>query len=210
MDLRIGLVSTACPRLSVQTIPRSDVVLADVTLLIRRAGDATDFASYAPISVVGSVLLFQFDSLLFDGLYGRYDGTLVFNGVSYVSLQFQYTDQVGINPALQLSTIGPFKKNREYGNPDWSGTGISGPGTFIGLKDCPKSYAGAAGLAVVVQSNEKGLYFAPLSLTTYAPGQLPNAPPTNGILVVHGQLGGGIAYSQGGLWIDVRTQEVVP
>lgn len=162
MDLRIGLVSTTCPRLSVQTISRSDVVLADVVLLIRRVGDAADFVSYAPISVVGNVLTFQFDSLLFDNLYGRYAGTLSFNGTPYASLQFQYTSTVSINPALQLSTIGPYKKDREYADPNWSGTGVAGPGTFIGLKDCPKTYAGASGKLLSVRSLENGIEFVGL------------------------------------------------
>jgi hypothetical protein len=211
MDLRIGFVSTTCPRLKVQVTPRSDVVLPEVVMLIRRAGDATDFGSYTPIAVVGNVLTFQFDDQLFArGFYGRYESTLTFNRIPYASLQFQYTSDVGINPAQQLSTIGPYNSHeREYGNPDWSGTGIAGPGTFIGLKDCPKSYAGASGQTVSVRTDEKGLIFAPFQVATYATGQLPGAPPHNGVLAVHGENGGGLAYSMGGYWIDVRTQGIV-
>jgi len=209
MDLRIGLVSTSNPRLSVQVVPRSDVVLASVVMLIRRVGDAADFASYTPISITGNVLVFQFDSLLFDGLYGRYAGTLSYLGTPYASLQFQYVSDTGINPALQLSTLGPYQADPTYADPNWSGSGVGGPGTFIGLKDCPQTYAGAAGQTVRVNATETGMEFAPFTVTTYATGQLPLAPPTNGILVIHGQNGGGLAYSQGGLWIDVRTQAVV-
>lgn len=211
MDLRVANISTACPRISVQVEPRSDVILSEVVMLIRRTGDASDFASYTPISVVGYVLVFQFDAQLFErGLYGRYNGTLTFKGVPYASLQFQYTADVGINPALQLSTIGPYQRHeRDYGNSDWSGTGVSGPGTFIGLKDCPKTYAGAAGVGVRVRTDEKGLEFAPFMVAVYPTGQLPGAPPDNGVLAVHGENGGGLAYSMGGLWIDVRTQGVV-
>lgn len=162
MDLRIGQVSTDAPRLNVQTIPRSDVVLSEVELLIRRVGEPADYATYSPISIVGNVLTFQFDSLLFDNLYGRYAGTLSFNGTPYASLQFQYTSAVSINPALQLSTIGPYKKDREYADPNWSGTGIAGPGTFIGLKDCPKTYAGASGKLLSVRSLENGIEFVGL------------------------------------------------
>ena len=209
MDLRIGQVSLDCPRLQVPVQPRTDVVQSEIQLHIRRVGMEADFASYSPISTIGNVLVFQFDSLLFDGQYGRYAGTLVFNNIPYLSLQFEYTPAVSINPALQLSTVGPYWKPREYGNPDWSGTGVSGPGTFIGLKDCPKSYAGAAGQAVVVRTDEKGTTFGPFFVTTYATGQLPFAPAQNGVLVVHGENGGGLAYSQGSQWIDVRTQEAV-
>jgi len=162
MDLRIGQVSTDAPRLNVQTIPRSDVVLSEVELLIRRVGEPADYATYSPINIVGNVLTFQFDTLLFDNLYGRYAGTLSFNGTPYASLQFQYTSAVSINPALQLSTIGPYKKDREYADPNWSGTGIAGPGTFIGLKDCPKTYAGASGKLLSVRSLENGIEFVGL------------------------------------------------
>lgn len=211
MDLRIGLVSTTAPRLSVQVIPRSDVVLAGVSLLIRRVGDPADFASYAPISIVGNVLVFQFDALLFDGLYGRYAGTLTYLGTPYASLQFQFVPDASINPALQLSTTGPYQNCTQYNAncPDWSGTGIAGPGTFIGLKDCPKTYAGAAGQVPRVRVDETGMDFGPMYVTTYATGQLPSAPPQNGVLVVHGENGGGLAYSQGGQWFDVRTQAIV-
>jgi hypothetical protein len=209
MDLRIGSVSTTCPRLSVQTPPRSDVVLANVLLLIRRVGDAADFASYTPINIVGSVLQFQFDALLFDGLYGRYAGTLSYLGNPYASLQFQFVPDVSINPALQLSTTGPYQVTTTFADPNWSGTGIGGPGTFIGLKDCPKTYAGAAGQTASVNATETGMVFAPFAVTVYAAGKLPLAPPTNGVLVVHADLGGGLAYSFGGQWVDVRTQTVV-
>lgn len=209
MDLRIGQVSLDCPRLQVPVQPRTDVVQSEIQLLIRRVGEPADFASYLPISTIGNVLVFQFDSLLFDGLYGRYAGTLVFNGTPYLSLEFEYTTATSINPALQLSTVGPYRKPREYGSPDWSGTGVAGPGTFIGLKDCPKTYAGAAGQAVVVRSDEQGTTFGPFFVPTYATGQLPFAPSQNGILAVHGENGGGLAYSQGGQWVDVRTQEAV-
>ena len=196
MDLRIGLVSTTCPRLSVQTIPRSDVVLADVVLLIRRVGDTVDFASYAPISVVGSVLLFQFDSLLFDGLYGRYQGTLSFNGTPYASLQFQYASDVSINPALQLSTIGPYIVCQPYAAPNWSGTGIGGPGTFIGLKDCPKTYAGSAGMYVRVRTLENGVEFVQsvVGIESLVAGDnitINDADPLNPIISSTGGGGGG-------------------
>lgn len=209
MDLRIGQVSIDCPRLSVPVVPRTDVIQSEVVMLIRRVGDDADFASYTPISALGNVLVFQFDALLFDGQPGRYAGTLTFGGEPYASLQFQLTTEVFINPALQTSTIGPYRRPREFSNPDWSGTGVAGPGTFIGLKDCPKTYAGGAGQAVRVRADEKGLIIAPFFVATYATGQLPNAPPQNGVLAVHGESGGGLAYSQGGQWIDVRTQGVV-
>ncbi len=159
MDLRIGQVSLDCPRLQVPVQPRTDVVQSEIQLHIRRVGMEADFASYSPISAIGNVLVFQFDSLLFDGQYGRYAGTLVFNNTPYLSLQFEYTPAVSINSALQLSTVGPYRKPREYGNPDWSGTGVSGPGTFIGLKDTPKTYGGAAGQLVCVRELENGLGF---------------------------------------------------
>jgi hypothetical protein len=137
-------------------------VLSEVALQIRRVGEPTDFASYAPINIVANVLTFQFDSYLFGSPYGRYEGTLVFNNIPYASLQFEFVSTVSINPSLQLSTIGPYRKEREYGNPDWSGTGVAGPGTFIGLKDCPKTYAGASGKLLSVRSLENGIEFVGL------------------------------------------------
>jgi len=163
MDLRIGLVSTSNPRLSVQTVPRADVVLTSVVLQIQRLGMGANYASYSPISVVGNVLTFQFDSLLFDGLYGRYAGTLVYNSVPFALLQFQYTTDVLLSPAQQISTTGPYRPDLDYDStctdPNWSGTGIGGPGTFIGLKDCPQSYAGFSGYTIAVNPTETGLQF---------------------------------------------------
>jgi hypothetical protein len=162
MDLRVGVVSTVAPRLTVLTPARSDITLSGVTLLIRYIGQPVDSAQYAPISTTGNTtLLFQFDSLLFDQPFGFYEGTLQFNGMPYAQFQFRYTSDTSISAALQLSTTETYVLPVPYAAPDWSGTGIGGPGTFVGLKDCPKQYGGAAGFTVVVNSMETGLEFRP-------------------------------------------------
>jgi len=160
-NLRIGSVSTTSPRLQVQVTPRSDIVLADVTLNIRRLGDPSDYATYDVLQAINNVLIFQFDALLFDMPYGRYAGTLVFNGTPYASFEFNFTADVSISPALQVSTTGPYKRPDEYATPNWSGTGVSGPGTFIGLKDVSHSYAGCAGFVPTINGTETGIEFLP-------------------------------------------------
>jgi hypothetical protein len=164
MDLRVGIVSTVAPRLMVLTPARSDIALSGVTLLIRYIGQPVDSAQYAPISTTGgTTLLFQFDSLLFNQPFGFYEGTLQFNGVPYAQFQFRYTADTSISSALQISTTEPYTPPIPYATPNWSGTGIGGPGTFVGLKDCPKQYGGYSGYIVVVNTTETGLTFLPVN-----------------------------------------------
>lgn len=216
MDLRIGQVSVPCPRLNVQLIPRADVVPADIVMLIRRVGESADYASYEPIQVVGNIATFQFDDLLFDTAYGRFDGTLTYMGNKYASLQFQFVADPSINPALQLSTIGPYRKPREFGNPDYSGTGIAGPGTLIGLKDSlRKTYNGASGYKVVVRTDEKGFDFAPDTsgsggITGVQAGTgiaVDNTDPQRPIVSATGGGSGGIASVVAGVNIVVDNSD---
>jgi hypothetical protein len=160
-DLRIGYVSIDCPRLQVQVVPRSDVPMDSILMIVRRMGAPSDLATYVPINIAGNVLTFQLDALVFDNAFGRYQGALASNGVKYQQCEFEYTAQTQINPAQQLCTVEPYRRHHEFAKPNWSGTGIAGPGTFIGLKDTPKQYTGCAGYNVFVNEEETGLQFLP-------------------------------------------------
>ena len=160
-DLRIGYISVDCPRLQVQVIPRSDVPMDSISMIVHRTGAPSDLATYVPINIAGNVLTFQLDALVFDNAFGRYQGALASNGVKYQQCEFEYTAQTQINPAQQLCTVEPYRRHHEFARPNWSGTGVAGPGTFIGLKDTPKQYTGCAGYNVFVNEEETGLRFLP-------------------------------------------------
>jgi hypothetical protein len=134
-------------------------------------------------------LVFEFDDALFNSQYGRYEGTLVANGNPYANLQFDYTAAVNINPALRVSTIEPYKAPPDCGQ-DITGTGNSGPGTLLFLKDTPKSYSGKAGMVMRVKADEQGTEFTPPSDVLYYvdPTKLPPVPgqPTLALVMVAG------------------------
>ena len=200
-DLRIGYVSVDCPRLQVQVIPRSDVPMESISMIVRRMGAPSDLATYVPINIAGNVLTFQLDALVFDNAFGRYQGALASNGVKYQQCEFEYTAQTQINPAQQLCTVEPYRRHHEFAKPNWSGTGIAGPGTFIGLKDTPKQYTGCAGYNVFVNEDETGLQFLPgggsVGTLNNLVGDL-NLVAGNGVTITENQQTGNITIGVSG------------
>lgn len=95
---RIGYVriSPCQPRVTVTMGWGCDAPEGEIALYMKRVGDPTEFASYPPISVEGSKLLFQFDDLLFTREQGRYEGRLVVGAREYARLQFEYRDTVSV------------------------------------------------------------------------------------------------------------------
>jgi hypothetical protein len=184
MDLRIGQVSSGSPQLSVPYVPRTDVDFSQVMLQVRRVGTPLYFAEYAPLSTANGVLLFQFDTLLFTSPLGRYEGVIQYNGVSISQLQFQLTVNQGIPAPLQISTTEPYVPcYEEFGNCN-NGTGIEGAGTFLYLKDAPKSYAGQRGRAAIVNDTETGLTFgSPAPTTILAYDNVAELPPNPNTLI---------------------------
>jgi hypothetical protein len=61
---------------------------------MKRAGDATEFASYAPLDIQGSILTFEFDDLLWAQPYGRFVGRLVVGTQEIQCLSFEYSGDI--------------------------------------------------------------------------------------------------------------------
>lgn len=91
--MRIGVVSTASPRLVVPAYASTVVDWATSELWVRRAGKWEDTAIYTPISVAGNELTYQFDDLVFAGSLGRYYGVVRRTGVPVGFVEFTYSDE---------------------------------------------------------------------------------------------------------------------
>lgn len=88
---RIGYIriSSCAPRVQVTMGWGCDAPQGSINLYMKRVGEPAEFAAYPPISVEGSVLLFQFDDLLFTQAAGRYEGRLVVGAREYRKLHFE-------------------------------------------------------------------------------------------------------------------------
>lgn len=68
----------------------------EILLRVRRVGDRADFAMYPPLQEKGSVLLFQFDELLFQQKQGRFQGRLFIGPEYFGEIQFEYSDTASL------------------------------------------------------------------------------------------------------------------
>lgn len=62
----------------------------EVSLWVRRVGDAEEFAYYPALEVWGGRVMFQFDELLFAKLPGRYVGRMLVAGNEVLTVEFDY------------------------------------------------------------------------------------------------------------------------
>lgn len=89
--VRIGRCS---PRVSINMAHGCDGVIGEVALFMKRVGEPDEFAVYAPLELTGTLMLFQFDDLLFDRAEGRYEGRLSIAGIDRGVFQFEYRETV--------------------------------------------------------------------------------------------------------------------
>lgn len=67
----------------------ADIVsVGETALYIQRVGDLGEYAKYYPFEERNNQLSFAFDHILFDRQGGRYNGRLVYKGMTVQSLQF--------------------------------------------------------------------------------------------------------------------------
>lgn len=98
LPLALGIVRVApcAPRITITLSWGCDAPDGQILLYMKRAGDATEFASYAPLSIEGSVLTFEFDDLLWVQPYGRFIGRLVIGAQEIQCLSFEYVGDITV------------------------------------------------------------------------------------------------------------------
>lgn len=90
------IVNRANPRLMLHIDWGSDRPMGLMGLYVRRIGEPTDFAVYAPVDERGGEILFQFDELLFVRAQGVYEGRLMVGANQYAVVRFAYRDDVRV------------------------------------------------------------------------------------------------------------------
>lgn len=81
--------------LHVKNMDLADVLsVGETALYIKRTGDYAEYAKYYPFEERGNRLSFAFDNVLFARPTGRFEGRLVYKGVTLETTQFIYKANV--------------------------------------------------------------------------------------------------------------------
>lgn len=64
-----------------------------ISLYMKRAGEAAEFAVYFPLEVKGGEVTFQLDDLVWVRTQGRYVGRLTVGEITYGTLDIEWKDQ---------------------------------------------------------------------------------------------------------------------
>ena len=96
LSMGVVRVSPSKPRIKITLSWGCDASDGQILLYMKRTGDATEFAAYAPLDIQGSILTFEFDELLWVQPYGRFTGRLVVGTQEIQCLSFEYSGDITV------------------------------------------------------------------------------------------------------------------